>query len=74
MIVRISTAGQFKLDDGCVDRLNALDNSAVEAVDSNASAVNVARSFIIRREPYGGCEAPTRPATPHLPYLVSRSF
>jgi hypothetical protein len=33
VIVRIATEGQFELDDACVERLNALDNAAVEAVD-----------------------------------------
>ena len=34
MIVRISTEDQYRLPDGDADRLNALDNDAVEAVDA----------------------------------------
>ena len=34
MIVRISTEGQYRLPDGDADRLNELDNDAVEAVDA----------------------------------------
>jgi hypothetical protein len=33
VIVRIMTEGQFKLDDGDMDRLNELDNVCVAAVD-----------------------------------------
>ena len=33
MIVRISGEGQFKLPDGDADRLNELDNRAVNAVE-----------------------------------------
>src|SRR4051794_12019349 len=43
---------------------------AIYAVASKASAENVARSFM-RCERYGGCGAPTRPATPHLPSVAS---
>jgi PspAA-like protein len=38
VIVRIATEGQFRLEDDCVDRLNALDNAAVEAVDGGDEA------------------------------------
>jgi len=38
MIVRIATEGQYELSDGAVERLNALDNEAVEAVDSGDEA------------------------------------
>ena len=34
MIVRISGEGQFRLPDGDAERLNELDNQAVEAVDA----------------------------------------
>lgn len=34
MIVRISTEGQFEVEDGQVDKLNELDNRCVEAVES----------------------------------------
>ena len=34
MIVRIASEGQFKMESEAVDRLNALDNEAVEAVTS----------------------------------------
>ena len=34
MIVRIATEAQYRLPDGDVDRLNDLDNQAVEAVDA----------------------------------------
>jgi hypothetical protein len=34
VIVRISTEGQYRLPDGDADRLNELDNDAVEAVDA----------------------------------------
>src|SRR4051794_35455992 len=43
---------------------------ATYAVASKASVENVARSFM-RCERYGGCGAPTRPATPHLSWVVS---
>jgi hypothetical protein len=33
VIVRIATEGQYRLDDGDAQRLNELDNAAVEAVD-----------------------------------------
>ena len=35
MIVRIMGEGQFRLDDDCVARVNALDNAAVAAVDGD---------------------------------------
>ena len=38
MIVRISTEDQYRLPDGDADRLNALDNDAVEAVDAGDEA------------------------------------
>ena len=38
MIVRISTEGQFEVDDSHVDRLNELDNACVEAVESGDEA------------------------------------
>jgi hypothetical protein len=34
VIVRIATDGQYRLDEDQATRLNALDNAAVEAVDS----------------------------------------
>ncbi len=34
MIVRIATEAQYRLEDGVVDRLNELDNTAVEAVEA----------------------------------------
>jgi hypothetical protein len=34
MIVRIATEGQYRLEDGVVDRVNALDNEAVAAVEA----------------------------------------
>lgn len=33
MIVRIMTEGQFRMDDGDMERLNELDNACVAAVD-----------------------------------------
>ncbi|MEO6496108.1 MAG: hypothetical protein ABIO51_01360 [Solirubrobacteraceae bacterium] len=33
MIVRISTEGQFEVEDSSVDKLNELDNACVEAVE-----------------------------------------
>lgn len=38
MIVRISTEGQFEVEDGQVDKLNELDNRCVEAVESGDEA------------------------------------
>ena len=38
MIVRISGEGQFHLPDGDADRLNELDNQAVEAAEANDEA------------------------------------
>ncbi len=38
MIVRIATEGQFRLPDEDGDRLNELDNQAVEAVDAGDEA------------------------------------
>jgi len=38
VIVRISTEGQFEVDDSHVDRLNELDNACVEAVESGDEA------------------------------------
>jgi hypothetical protein len=38
VIVRIATEGQFRIEDDCVERLNALDNAAVEAVDRGDEA------------------------------------
>jgi hypothetical protein len=35
VIVRIMGEGQFRLDDDCVARVNALDNAAVQAVDAD---------------------------------------
>ena len=34
MIVRIATESQYEIEDALFDRLNALDNAAVEAVDA----------------------------------------
>ena len=34
MIVRISTEGQYEIEDGVIDQLNQLDNSAVAACDA----------------------------------------
>jgi hypothetical protein len=34
MIVRIATEGQYELDDDLAERLNALDNDAVKAVEA----------------------------------------
>ena len=38
MIVRIATDGQYRLPDGDVERLNALDDDAQEAVDAGDEA------------------------------------
>ncbi len=38
MIVRLSGEGQFRLPDSDADRLNELDNAAVEAVDAGDEA------------------------------------
>ena len=38
MIVRISTEGQYRLDDACAERLNGLDNEVVAAVDAGEEA------------------------------------
>jgi hypothetical protein len=38
MIVRIATEGQYELADGAAERLNALDNDAVAAVDAGDEA------------------------------------
>ena len=38
MIVRISTEGQYRLDDESAARLNALDNDVVAAVDAGDEA------------------------------------
>lgn len=38
MIVRIATEGQYRLADDLVERLNALDNDAVAAVDAGDEA------------------------------------
>jgi hypothetical protein len=38
MIVRIATEGQYRLDDGAVERVNALDNEVVAAVDAGDEA------------------------------------
>ena len=38
MIVRIATERQYRLPDGEADRLNELDNAAVEAVDAGDEA------------------------------------
>ena len=38
MIVRIATERQYRLPDGDADRLNELDNAAVEAVDAGDEA------------------------------------
>jgi hypothetical protein len=35
VIVRIATEGQYRLPDGAAERLNELDNAAVEAVESD---------------------------------------
>jgi hypothetical protein len=35
VIVRIMGEGQYRLDDDCVARVNALDNAAVAAVDAD---------------------------------------
>jgi hypothetical protein len=35
VIVRIATEGQYRLPDGAAERLNELDNQAVEAVESD---------------------------------------
>ena len=54
MIVRIATEGQFKLDEDCVDRLNALDNAAVAAAeggDEPGARAKLAEMIeLIRRE------------------------
>ena len=34
MIVRIATEGQYEVDDGLAEKLNELDNAAVEAIDA----------------------------------------
>ena len=34
MIVRIATEAQYEIEEGLLDRLNELDNAAVEAVDA----------------------------------------
>jgi hypothetical protein len=39
VIVRISTEGQYRLDDESAARLNALDNDVVAAVDARDEAV-----------------------------------
>ncbi len=38
MIVRIATEGQYKLSDDAVERVNALDNEAVAAVEAGDEA------------------------------------
>ena len=38
MIIRISTEGQYHLDDGMRDRVNELDNKAVAAVETGDEA------------------------------------
>ncbi len=38
MIVRIATEGQYRLPDGDAERLNELDNQAVEAVEAGDEA------------------------------------
>lgn len=38
MIVRIATEGQYRLADGAVERVNALDNEAVAAVEAGDEA------------------------------------
>ncbi|MEA2272535.1 MAG: hypothetical protein QOI98_1243 [Solirubrobacteraceae bacterium] len=38
MIVRILSEGQYRLDDGAVERLNALDNDCVAAVSDGDEA------------------------------------
>ena len=38
MIVRISTEGQFEVQDGSIDQLNELDNKAVQAVEAGDEA------------------------------------
>jgi PspAA-like protein len=38
MIVRIATEGQYRLADEAVERVNALDNEAVAAVEANDEA------------------------------------
>ena len=38
MIVRIATEGQYQLEDGVVERVNALDNEAVAAVEAGDEA------------------------------------
>jgi len=38
MIVRIATEGQYRLSDGAVERVNALDNEAVAAVEAGDEA------------------------------------
>jgi hypothetical protein len=35
VIVRVSTEGQYRLDDGAAEQLNELDNSVVAAVESS---------------------------------------
>ncbi len=35
MIVRIMSEGQYRLSKACVDRVNALDNAVVKAVDAD---------------------------------------
>jgi hypothetical protein len=34
VIVRIATEGQYEVDDGLAEKLNELDNAAVEAIDA----------------------------------------
>jgi hypothetical protein len=38
MIVRIATEGQYRLSDDLIDRVNALDNDAVAAVEAGDEA------------------------------------
>jgi PspA-Associated protein len=38
VIVRIATEGQYEIEDGAVDKLNALDNEAVAACDADDEA------------------------------------
>jgi hypothetical protein len=38
VIVRISTEGQFEVEEGSIDKLNELDNQAVTAVDAGDEA------------------------------------
>ncbi len=38
MIVRLMGEGQYRVDDSCLERLNALDDEATAAIDANDEA------------------------------------